>query len=100
MDKFDLFRELGRFAAENDLNADETRLYLLLLANCRGVRRGRIEYVTIKSAIGGDFSPLRLQKACQHLFARNLIALTSVLPDDLDDKNFILSYLILPTGES
>ncbi len=98
MDKLDLLRELDRLVVANDLDADEIRLYLLLLANCRGLRNGQIEYATIKSAIGGDFSVAKVQKACQHLFASNLIAVTSVIPDNPHENNLIFSYLILPTG--
>ncbi|HTP65487.1 MAG TPA: hypothetical protein VMJ66_08860 [Geobacteraceae bacterium] len=100
MDKLDLVKELDRLAAGNDLEANEIRLYLLLLANCRGTRNGQIESATIKSAIGREFSPGRLKKACQRLAASNLLAITSNFPDNLPEENFVLSYQILLTGES
>ncbi|HEX9022438.1 MAG TPA: hypothetical protein VF799_01225 [Geobacteraceae bacterium] len=99
MDKIDLFRELERLAAGNDLDAVEIRLYLLFLANCRKSRKGQIEFATIKNAIGDQFSRDKLQKALQRLFASNLAAVTSVFPDDTSEKNFVVSYLILPTRE-
>jgi hypothetical protein len=100
MDALDQFKELERLAAGNSLGADEIRLYLLLLANCRGSRKGQIAYTTIKSAIGGAFSPVKLKKACQRLFIDKLIVVTSPFPESINEKNFILSYLIPPTGES
>ncbi len=99
MDKVDLFRELERLSAGNDLDAIEIRLYLLLLSNCRRSRRGRIEVATVKSAIGDQFSRDRLEKACQRLFASNLVTITSIFPEDFSDDNFVISYLILPTRE-
>ncbi len=64
MDALEQFKELERLAAGNNLDADEIRLYLLLLANCRGSRSGQIAYITIKNAIGREFSPARLEEAC------------------------------------
>ena len=100
MDKLDLVKELDRLAAINGLDADEIRLYLLLLANCRGSRAGQIEYATIKSAIGWELSPGKLKKACQRLVMSNLVAVTPPLHEYMIDDNFVLSYRILPTGES
>jgi len=100
MDAFDQFKALERLAAGNNLDADEIRLYLLLLANCRGSRNGQIAYATIKSAIGKEFSPAKLKKACQRLLERKLIVVTSPFPESINEKNFILSYLIPPTGQS
>jgi hypothetical protein len=100
MDPLNQFKELERLAAGNNLDADEIRLYLLLLANCRGSRKGQIAYTTIKSAIGGGFSPAKLKKACQRLLTGKLIVVTSPFPDCINEENLILSYLIPPTGES
>lgn len=99
VDKIDLFREVERLAVANDLDADEIRLYLLLLANCQGPQHGRIEYATIKNAIGGKFSPQKLERACQHLFASSLVVVTSGFPEDMAEKDFVLDYLILPKRE-
>jgi ABC-type microcin C transport system permease subunit YejB len=99
VDKLDLFQELEKLAAGDDLDADEIRLYLLLLANCRGSRTGQIGYSTIKNAIGGEFTPRKLEKAFQHLFRRNLVAVTAGFPEHMVDDNFVLSYLILPARE-
>ncbi len=99
MDKFDLFKELDRLALRNDLGADDIRLYLILLANCRGSRKGQIEYAVIKTAIGEEFSLDKLKKSCQRLFVKNLVEVTSGVPDKIF-KNFTLSYLLLPTGDS
>ena len=99
MDALDQFNELERLAAGKNLDADEIRLYLLLLANCRGSRNGQITYTTIKSAIGREFSPTKLEKACQRLLMGNLVLVTSPFPESISEENFILSYLIPPTGE-
>jgi hypothetical protein len=100
MDALNQFKALERLAAGNNLDADEIRLYLLLLANCRGSRNGQIAYATIKSAIGKEFSPRKLKIACQRLIISKLFVVTSLFPENIDEENFILSYLIPPTGES
>jgi hypothetical protein len=99
MDTIDQIMELERLAAGNNLDADEIRLYLLLVANCRGSRKGQIAYTTIKSAIATEFSPAKLKKACQRLLMGNLIVVTSPFPEIINEDNFTLSYLIPPTGE-
>jgi len=100
VERLDLLKELEKLANGNSLNADEIRLYLLLLANCRGSLDGRIEYNTIKNAIGREFTPGKLKKACQQLLMDKFIAVTSILPDGINEENFILSYTIFPTGEN
>jgi hypothetical protein len=100
MDALNQFKALERLAAGNNLDADELRLYLLLLANCRGSRNGQIAYTTIKSAIDSELSPGKLKKACQRLLMGNLVVVTSPFPERINEENFILSYLIPLTGES
>ena len=90
----DQLKELDRLAAGNSLNADEIRLYLLLLANCRGSSNGQIEYATIKSAIGRGFSLAKLKKACQRLYMGKLVVVTSPFPKSSSEEIFILSYSI------
>ncbi len=97
MAKLDLLKELGRLATENSLDADQIRLYLLLLANCRESRTGQIEYTTIRSAIGREFTPEKLKKACQQLSIGKMIAVTSLIPDSTDNEDFLLSYTVLET---
>lgn len=100
MDTLDQFKALEKLAAGKNLDADEIRLYLLLLANCRGSRNGQIAYTTIKSAIGRGFSPAKLKKACQRLLKGNLVVVTSPFPERINEETFILFYLIPPTGYS
>ncbi len=100
MDKLDLFKELDRLALSNGLGAEDIRLYLLLLANCRGLRKGQIEYAIIKTALGREFSLDRLKKSCQRLFVNNLVEVTSGFPDKIYKNDFTLSYLLLPTRDS
>lgn len=100
MDTLNHFKELEKLAAGNNLDADEIRLYLLLLANCKGSRNGQIKYYTIKSAMGGDFSPAKLKKSCQRLFADKLLVVAHPFPEIMNEETFILSYSIPPAGES
>jgi hypothetical protein len=100
MDALEQFKELERLAAGNNLDADEIRLYLLLLANCRGSRSGQITFTTIRNAIGREFSPAKLEKACKRLFMGKLVVVTSPFPESLNEETFILSYSIPPTGKS
>jgi hypothetical protein len=100
MDKLELLRELGKLVAGNDLDADEIRLCLLLLTNCGGSRNGEIEYGTIKSAIGQEFSLEKLKKSCRRLFMYNLIAVTSPFPEGIKEENFIIFYKVFPAREN
>ncbi len=100
MDALEQFKELEKQMAGKKLGADEIRLYLLLLANCRGSRNGQIAYSTIKSAIGKGFTPAKLEKACQQLFLGKLVVVTSPFPEIINEETFILSYSIPATGKS
>jgi hypothetical protein len=100
MDKLELLKELEKLVAGNGLDAVEIRLCLLLLTNCGGSRNGEIEYRTIKSAIGQEFSLDKLIKSCQRLFIYKLIAVTSPFPDGMNHDNFIISYIIFPAREN
>jgi hypothetical protein len=100
MDKLELLKELEKLVAGKGLDADEIRLCLLLLTNCGGSRNGEIEYGTVKSAIGREFSLEKLKKSCRRLFIYNLIAVTSPFPDGMNEENFIITYMILPAREN
>ncbi len=100
MDELDLFKELDKLALASGLAADDIRLYLLLLANCRGSSRGQIEYAIIKTAFGQELSPDRLKTSCQRLFESNLVKVTSGFPDNIFKNNFSLTYLLLPARDS
>jgi hypothetical protein len=100
MDKLELLQELEKLVAGNGLDADEIRLCLLLLTNCKGSRNGEIEYRTVKSAIGREFSLEKLKRSCRRLFMYKLIALTSPFPEGTNEENFIISYMVFPAREN
>ncbi len=99
MDKLGFLKDIERLAVENCLDADEVRLYLLLLANCRGSQQCEITYSVIKSAIGSDFTNEKLKKACQQLVTEKMIHIDSLIPDYFTREEFVLSYTILETRD-
>jgi hypothetical protein len=99
MNKMELLRELEKLVNGKCLEADEIRLYLLLLTNCGGSRKGEIKFSTIKNAIGTDFPWEKLKNACQRLFTNKLIVVTSLLPEGENEENIILTYMILPANK-
>jgi predicted DNA-binding transcriptional regulator len=98
MNKLELLGELEKLVNRKCLDADEIRLYLLLLTNCGGSRNGEIKFSTIRSAMGEDYSWEKLKNACQRLFSNKLIVVTSLFTEGEKEENIILAYMILPAS--
>lgn len=94
MDRLDLLKELDKLAIVKSLDNDEIRLFLLLLANCSGSQKDDIEYLTIKRAIGREFTRSRLESACQRLFHCKLITEATIKPVGASEEDYTLSYMI------
>jgi len=93
MDRLELLSELEKLISINDLGTDDIRLYILLLTNCNGSRKGIIDFRTIRNAIGMEISVANLHESCQRLIDRNLITIT--YSSDLSNKeDFIICYTI------
>lgn len=99
MDKLCLLKKIEKLALGNNLEIDEIRLYLLLLAYCREAISGEIAYATVKGALGEEFSPARFRQACRQLTQYNLIEVVSPPLDRVTIGNFTLVYRIFPYVE-
>ncbi len=95
MDKLRILKEFEKLALGDTLEADEIRLYLLLLACCREANRGEIAYGAVKDALGEGLSPAGFRQALLRLSANRLIEVVSPPLDRLDD-DFTLGYRIFP----
>ena len=96
MDRQELLAELEQLGSADNLDSDEIRLYILLLANCVGTRNGEIGYGTIKSAFGKEFSLGKLNNACLRLSNCKLIKVISASPVEASEDDFTLTYIIPP----
>lgn len=94
MERQELLRELEQLVSVNNLDADEIRLFILLLTNGIGSRKGEIYFRAIKDAMGREFSRGKLTKACRQLSDCGLIKVTSTIPEATGDEDFILTYII------
>lgn len=92
MDKSRLLREFAARAAEEALDLDAIRLYLLLLAGGGYSGHGKLTIGEIKAALGRDFSPSALRSACRALVRLKLIELPATEPE----PNADLVYRLLP----
>ncbi|HEY6873913.1 MAG TPA: hypothetical protein VI298_14405 [Geobacteraceae bacterium] len=99
MDKLRTLKEFEKTAFAERLGGRETRLYLLLLANCGENGSGQIACDTVKDALGKGFSPAGLGRACRRLAALGLIERIFPLPDGMSGEDCILAYRILPPAE-
>jgi hypothetical protein len=97
MDKLRTLKAFEKMAPAKVLGGRETRLYLLLLANCGKDGSGDIACGTIESALGKGFSPAVLRRACLRLAARGLIE--AAFPDGMAAEDGTLAYRILPLAE-
>lgn len=96
MDRQELLGELEDLVLFNNLETDDIKLYILLLTNCVGSRNGELGYRTIKSAMGREFSPGKLNNACQRLSNSKLIKVTSSGPEETTEDDFKMTYIIYP----
>ena len=99
MNRLRILKEFENLARRESLDTDEIRLFLLLLANCRAPKHGEIEYSTVKSALGKQFSFAKLQRVCRRLSMHGLIEVILFPLDGLNGKDIVIAYRIfLLTG--
>lgn len=96
MDKLLILKAFEKMAFHKPLGADGIRLYLLLLADCDIQMRGRIEYRTIKDALGKEFTAARLKQLCRRLSGQNFIEVVLPLQDEKNAGNFTMEYRLVP----
>ena len=99
MDKLRILKKFERLALKKTLEADEIRLYLLLLANCDLTGNGKIEYRAIKDALGKKFFSTKLNRACRRLSDHGLIEVITPSFDEISEEDFPLEYRILQLAE-
>jgi hypothetical protein len=90
MDKSRLLREFAARAAEESLDLEAVRLYLLLLAGARHSGRGKMSIEEIKTGLGKSFSFADLRSACRTLVRMKLIELSAAEPEPDADLVFRL----------
>jgi hypothetical protein len=98
MDRLELLKGLEKLVIEKGLESYEIRLYLLLLANCSWTGNGEIDHMTIKIALGGEFSRSYVEKVCQRLFSCKLITFSAIISVGPSEEDFTLSYMISPAS--
>lgn len=96
MDKLLILQSARRIKIMNTLNADETRLYLILLANSRENGDGKILLRVINGVIGEGFSMDRLKVACLKLAECGLIEVSAPSLKQVKGADSKLAYRITP----
>ena len=79
-----------------NLNTDETRLYIILLANCGENGDGKILLRGINRVLGEGFSMDRLKAACCKLSEYGLIEIPPSVLEQIKDDDSKLVYKIFP----
>jgi hypothetical protein len=92
MDKSRLLKEFAVRAAEESLDIDALRLYLLLLAGCAHSGYGKLTIEEVKTAFGKNFSAAALRSACRTLVRMKLVE----LPTAEQEPNADLVFRLLP----
>lgn len=95
MDKFRVLQSAKRSKIMDSLNSDETRLYLILLANSGENGDGKMLLRVIDGVLGEGFSMDRLKAACSKLAEYGLIEFRASSLKDVNDEDFRLAYHIL-----
>lgn len=96
MDKLRTLRSAKRCKIMDNLNTDETRLYLILLANSRENGDGKILLRVINGVLGEGFSMNRLKAACRKLAECGLIEVSAPSLEQVKGDNSKLAYRITP----
>lgn len=96
MDKLGMLRRIDRTEIYEQLEPDEIRLYILLLANSKGRKDEEIDVKTVMNAFGKAFSVDRLKTICQKLSKRGLIEAFLDSKEKAKTGYFVLTYRILP----
>jgi len=84
----------------DNLNTDETRLYLILLANSGQNGDGKILLRVINGVLGEGFSIDRLRAACCKLSEYGLIEVPASSLEQINDNDSKLVYKIFPVESS
>ncbi len=96
MDKLLILRSARRNKIMDTLNADEARLYLILLANSGENGDGKILLRAINGVLGEGFSIDRLKAACRKLAECELIEVSAPSLKQVKGDNSKLAYRITP----
>lgn len=94
MDKLRILRSVDPSTLRR-LEADEIRLYLLLLASSRDSGEGEVGYDSLRQAFGPSFILEKVVKACRSLRRHGLIEAPYLLPDDSAEQDYVLRYKIV-----
>ena len=96
MDKLRTLQSVKRSKIMDNLNTDETRLYLFLLANSRENGDGKILLSVIYGVLGEGFSTDRLKASCRKLAEYGLIEVPASSLEQINDDDSKLVYKIFP----
>lgn len=96
MDKLSILQSVKRCKIMDNLNTDEIRLYLILLANSRENGDGKILFRVINGVLGEGFSRDRLNAACRKLAEYGLIEAPASSLEQINDNDSKLVYKIFP----
>lgn len=99
MDKLHTLQSLKRCKIMDNLNTDETRLYLILLANCGDNGYGKVLLKVINGVLGEGFSMDRLKAACCKLSEFGLIEVSASSLEQINDDDSKLVYKIFPVEQ-
>lgn len=98
MDKLRVLQSAKRCQIMDRLNSDETRLYLILLANSGESGDGKMLLRVINGVLGEGFSMDRLQAACCRLAECGLIEVSASSLEQVKGDSSKLVYKILPAS--
>jgi len=96
MDKLSILQSVKRCKVMDNLNTDEIRLYLILLANSGENGDGKILLRVVSGVLGEGFSIDRLKAACCKLAECGLINVPSSSLEQIKDDDSKLVYKIFP----
>ena len=96
MDKLLTLRSAKKNKVMDGLGIEETRLYLILLANSGENGDGKVLLSSINGALGKEFSIARLKAACRKLAECGLIEVSAPSLEQGKGDNSKLAYRITP----
>lgn len=99
MDKLSILQSVKRSKIMDNLNTNEIRLYLILLANSRENGDGKILLRVINGVLGEGFPIDRLKAACCKLSKYGLIDVSASSLEQIKDNDSKLVYKIFPVKQ-
>lgn len=99
MDKVRILQSVKSCKIMDNLNTDEIRLYLILLANSGQNGDGKILSRVVNGVLGEGFSMDRLKAACCKLSEFGLIEVHPSALEQLNDDDSKLVYKIFPVEQ-